>query len=59
VFAQRDLLEKLQLGVPLVFDVLDKVAEALLKDSNQAEYRVTDTIPEPIRKRILDVFRDG
>jgi len=59
VFAQRDLLEKLQLGVPLVFDVLDKVAEALSKDSNQAEYRVTDTIPEPIRKRILDVFRYG
>jgi cobalt/nickel transport system ATP-binding protein len=59
VFAQRETLESLQLGVPLVFDVLDKVAEALSKDSDQAEYRVTDSIPEPIRKRILDVFRYG
>lgn len=59
VFAQRETLEQLHLGVPLVFDVLDKVAEALSKDSQQAEYQVMDSIPEPLRNRILDVFRYG
>ncbi|MBE9182956.1 ABC transporter ATP-binding protein [Oculatella sp. LEGE 06141] len=57
VFAQRSLLESLQLGVPLVFDVLDQVAEALSKNSEQAEYQVTHSIPEQLRNRILDVFR--
>ncbi len=59
VFAQRETLEQLHLGVPLIFDVLDKVAEALSKDSQQAEYQVMDSIPEPLRNRILDVFRYG
>jgi cobalt/nickel transport system ATP-binding protein len=59
VFAQRDVLEKLQLGVPLVFDVLDKVAEALSNPSEQAGYQVMDSIPEHLRNRILDVFRYG
>ncbi|MBM0744008.1 ABC transporter ATP-binding protein [Phormidium sp. CLA17] len=57
VFAQRETLERLQLGVPLVFDVLDKVAEALSNDSDQTEYQVMNTIPEPLRNRILDVFK--
>ncbi|NJR65964.1 MAG: hypothetical protein HC772_12595 [Leptolyngbyaceae cyanobacterium CRU_2_3] len=43
--------------MPLVFDVLDRVAEALSRDSEQAEYQVMDSIPEPLRNRILDVFR--
>lgn len=59
VFAQRATLERLHLGVPLVFDVLDKVAEALSKDSEQTEYQVMDNIPEPLRNRILDIFRYG
>jgi len=59
VFAQRETLERLHLGVPLVFDVLDKVSEALSKDPNQAEYQVGDNISEPLRNRILDVFRYG
>jgi cobalt/nickel transport system ATP-binding protein len=59
VFAQRQTLEKLHLGVPLVFDVLDKVAEALSKNSQQPEYQVMESIPEPIRNRILDIFRYG
>ncbi|HEY9641150.1 MAG TPA: ABC transporter ATP-binding protein [Coleofasciculaceae cyanobacterium] len=59
VFAQRETLESLQLGVPLVFDVLDQVAEALSKDADQADYQVMNTIPEPLRNRILDVFRYG
>jgi cobalt/nickel transport system ATP-binding protein len=57
VFAQRETLEQLHLGVPLVFDVLDKVAEALSNNSDQADYQVMGNIPEPLRNRILDVFR--
>jgi len=57
VFAQRDVLEKLQLGVPLVFDVLDKVTEALSKDPQQAEYQIMNNMPQLLRKRILDIFR--
>jgi cobalt/nickel transport system ATP-binding protein len=57
VFAQRDILENLQLGVPLVFNVLDKVAEALSKDADRPEYQIMHSIPEPLRNRILDVFR--
>lgn len=59
VFAQRDMLESLCLGVPLVFDVLDKVAEALSQDSEQAEYQVMNNISEHLLNRILDVFRYG
>lgn len=59
VFAQRDILERLHLGVPLIFDVLDKVAEALSSNSASADYQVMDSIPEPLRNRILDVFRYG
>jgi cobalt/nickel transport system ATP-binding protein len=57
VFAKREMLENLQLGVPLVFNVLDKVAEALSKDVDQPEYQIMHSIPEPLRNRILDVFR--
>jgi cobalt/nickel transport system ATP-binding protein len=49
VFAQRETLERLHLGVPLIFHVLDKVSEALSEDN----------IPEPLRHRILDVFKYG
>lgn len=59
VFAQRDTLDQLNLGIPLVFDVLDKVAEALSNDSHQTEYQVMSSIPESLRNRILDVFRYG
>jgi cobalt/nickel transport system ATP-binding protein len=57
VFAQRDILESLHLGVPLVFDVLDKVTEVLANDSGQADYQVMNSLPESLRNRILDVFR--
>jgi cobalt/nickel transport system ATP-binding protein len=59
VFAQRAALERLHLGVPLVFDVLDKVTEALYNNSEQADYQVMGSIPESLRNRILDVFRYG
>ncbi|MBW4583573.1 MAG: energy-coupling factor ABC transporter ATP-binding protein [Tildeniella nuda ZEHNDER 1965/U140] len=59
VFAQRDTLKQLNLGIPLVFDVLDKVAEALANDSQQTDYQVMSSIPESLRNRILDVFRYG
>ena len=59
VFAQREMLEQLNLGMPLVFDVLDKVAEALTNDSQAAHYPVMNSIPEVLRNRILDVFRYG
>jgi cobalt/nickel transport system ATP-binding protein len=59
VFAQRDILERLHLGVPLVFDVLDKVAEALAQDPEEVNYQFMHSIPDPLRHRILDVFRYG
>jgi len=59
VFAQREALDCLQLGVPLVFDVLDKVAEALSSNAEQTEYSIIHGIPESLRSRILDVFRYG
>jgi cobalt/nickel transport system ATP-binding protein len=58
VFAQRDVLDRLQLGVPLVFSVLDQVAEAL-STAQQANYQVMDNFPESLRNQILDVFRYG
>lgn len=57
VFAQRDRLERLQLGVPFVFDVLDEVAEALAKQAESTGYPGMDNVLEPLRNRILDVFR--
>jgi cobalt/nickel transport system ATP-binding protein len=59
VFTQRETLEKLQLGVPLIFDVLDKVAEVLSQNSSQANDQVMQNIAEPLRNQILDIFRYG
>jgi len=57
VFAQRETLERLQLGVPLVFDILDKVSESLSQDLEHLEYQVMDKLPEKLQKQILDIFR--
>jgi cobalt/nickel transport system ATP-binding protein len=57
VFAERDALEKLQLGVPLVFNVLDKISEFLSNDKEYLECQVMDELSERLRKRILDAFR--
>ena len=57
VFAQRETLESLQLGVPLVFDILDKVAESLFTDRNFSEYSVIHNKSENLRNQILDLFR--
>jgi cobalt/nickel transport system ATP-binding protein len=59
VFDQRETLHQLQLGVPLVFEVLDQVAAALANASQQAESQGLDQILEPLRNRILEVFRYG
>ncbi|PSB25622.1 energy-coupling factor ABC transporter ATP-binding protein [Stenomitos frigidus] len=59
VFAQRETLEQIHLGVPLVFDVLDKVADALSKDSQTTEESARHGLPETLRQRILDSFRAG
>jgi cobalt/nickel transport system ATP-binding protein len=59
VFARRDLLDGLQLGVPLVFDVLDKVAAALAQNPSWAKDLHLGNIPEPFRQQILDLFRSG
>jgi cobalt/nickel transport system ATP-binding protein len=50
VFAQRDILERLHLEVPLVFDVLDKVSEALSTNLQQTDYQVMDSIPTRVEK---------
>ena len=52
VFAQRVFLEKLHLGVPQVFEVLDRVEAAL---SSQAELHPSEF--NPLRQRILNEFR--
>jgi cobalt/nickel transport system ATP-binding protein len=57
VFAQRDVLDQLHLGVPLVFDVLDQVAEALSSSAEMREYQVMQNISESLRDRILDIFK--
>jgi cobalt/nickel transport system ATP-binding protein len=56
VFAQRETLEELHLGVPLVVDVLDKVAEVLSQDF-EPNGHVMNSISESLRNRILDVLR--
>lgn len=56
VFAQRKLLEKLHLGVPQVFEVLDRVEVAL---ASQAEAELHISILNPLRQRILSEFRQG
>ena len=57
VFAQRETLESLQLGVPLALDILDKVAESLSTDRDFSEYPVIHNGSEKLRNRILDLFR--
>ncbi len=57
VFARRDLLDQLQLGVPLVFEILDKVAVALAHNRSWREDLEMGKMPEPLRQQILDVFR--
>jgi len=52
VFTHRDVLEKLHLGVPQVFKVLDRVAEALAADAKSPA-----TEFKPLRQRILEAFR--
>lgn len=52
VFNHRDFLEKLHLGVPQIFDVLDRVEVAL---SSQAELHPSEF--KPLRQRILNEFR--
>ncbi|MGA7932628.1 MAG: ABC transporter ATP-binding protein [Kovacikia sp.] len=59
VFAQRETLEKLHLGVPLIFDVLDKVTEALFQDLKGAQDPCQLWISEPLRNRILNRLRYG
>ena len=54
VFASRDFLEKLHLGVPQVFEVLDRVEAAL---SSQVELHSSEF--NPLRQRILKEFRQG
>ena len=56
VFAQRETLEGLQLGIPLVFDILDQVAESLFTDRDLSEYSVIHNRVENLRNRILDLF---
>jgi cobalt/nickel transport system ATP-binding protein len=55
VFAQRETLEQLQLGVPLVFEVLDQVAEALSRAPKQSQE--INHISKQLQNRILDLFR--
>ncbi|MBW4470933.1 MAG: energy-coupling factor ABC transporter ATP-binding protein [Stenomitos rutilans HA7619-LM2] len=52
VFAHRELLEKLHLGVPQVFEVLDRVADALADDTHFQAMAF-----QPLQQRILNAFR--
>lgn len=54
VFHHRDFLEKLHLGVPQVFDVLDRVEAAL---SSHAKPDVN--FLKLLRQRVLDEFQQG
>ncbi len=57
VFAQRKILEGLQLGVPLLFDVLGKVTDVLCNDFNQRDYSGMNERLNSLRDQILDSFR--
>ena len=59
VFSQREALERLQLGVPLIFDILDKVTGLLFNDQKYLESQTIDSISNHIQQRILDAFRNG
>ena len=59
VFSQREALERLQLGVPLIFDILDKVTGLLFDDQKRLESQTIDSISNHIQQRILDAFRNG
>lgn len=54
VFAHRDLLEKLHLGVPQVFEVLDRVETALSFHSQPSICTL-----ESMRQKVLSEFRQG
>ncbi|MDX2228249.1 MAG: ATP-binding cassette domain-containing protein [Leptolyngbyaceae cyanobacterium bins.349] len=68
VFAQREILESLHLGVPLIFEVLDQVVERL---TNQAPTHMSELpssshpainpaiapLPASLRNQILNHFR--
>ncbi len=54
VFAHRALLEKLHLGVPQVFEVLDRVEVALASSTEPATIAF-----HALRQRILGEFRQG
>ena len=58
VFAQREQLESLSLGVPLVLEVLDRVAVAL-SEAQPADEAVRHSLSAPLRNRILDAFKYG
>jgi len=57
VFAQRETLEQLHLGIPLLFDVLDKVADVLSNDLKQIDYLGTNDRLNSLRDRVLNSFK--
>lgn len=54
VFAHRDVLETLHLGVPQVFDVLDHIAEAFAANPNLHVHEF-----QPLQQHVLNNFRLG
>jgi len=57
IFAQRDILEGLELGTPLIFDVLDKVSDLIANESSYSNRQSLNSSSEQLRHQILKSFK--
>ncbi|MDX2099941.1 MAG: ABC transporter ATP-binding protein [Leptolyngbyaceae cyanobacterium bins.59] len=55
VFTQRETLERLQLGIPLILDILDQVAE-VLHDSDEPMQGLSDSLRNCILEKLTDSY---
>ena len=58
VFAQREIMEELQLGVPLVFEMLSEVSEVMGLPNSQQDNSTAYTIFKQLRERILKILQN-
>ena len=58
IFAQREIMEELQLGVPLVFEMLSEVSQAIACLDSQQDKLTAYSILKQLRKRILKILQN-
>lgn len=57
VFAQREIMEELQLGVPLVFEMLSEMSDVIQSDALKAKEKTGLIVAEQLRERILQLLQ--